>query len=270
VRPFPGLWLRGAAIRALGEHFRDQPGTADFLRDRAVNDPDSDLRRAAIEALGEHFRDQTGTADFLHDRAVNDPDSDPRGAAIEALGAHFRGHPETADFLRNRAVNDPDSDPRGVAIEALGAHFRDHPGTADFLRDRAVNDPDSDPRRAACLALAGMLNIPHARTLCSRDLDGIAPGIDPAEPVTGEHARRAATALGEDEGAIRALYERIAAELSLTLAWKGKPARAAAAALVPGGVPDAAIDPTFTHAQPHQAGAGRVSIPYWRHRSRPC
>ena len=163
---------------------------------------------------------------FLEAVAVNDPGGDPRRAAIEVLGAHFRDQPGTADFLRDRAVNDPDSYPRGAAIDALGAYFRDQPGTADCLRDRAVNDPDSDPRRAACLAFAGTLNIPHARMLCSQDLDGVAPGIDPGEPVTEEHARRAATALGENEDAIRVLYERIEAEVPLTLAWKGKPARA--------------------------------------------
>jgi len=146
---------------------------------------------------------------------------------IAALGRSVWGCPDAAKrFLEAVAVNDPDSRPRGAAIGLLGAHFRDQPGTADCLRDRAVNDPDSDPRRAACLAFAGTLNIPHARMLCSQDLDGVAPGIDPGEPVTEEHARRAATALGENEDAIRVLYERIEAEVPLTLAWKGKPARA--------------------------------------------
>ena len=213
---------RGVAIGALAAHFRDQPGTADFIRERAVNDTGGGTRRTAIEALAAHFRDHPGTADLIRERAVNDTDDGTRGAAIGALGAHFRDQPGTADLIRERAVNDTDGYPRGAAIEALAAHFRDQPGTADLIRERAVNDTDGYTRCAAVLALARSSGVPNAAVLCSRNLVGYYPGLDPREPVSAAHVRKAAAKLGQTEAEVRGLFERIAADIPLTLSWIAK------------------------------------------------
>ena len=216
----PGAYARGAALDALAQHFRDEPRTADLLRARAVDDPGAYARRAALAALAQHFRDEPRTADLLRARAVDDPDAYARRAALDALAQHFRDDPRTADLLRARAVDDPHEYARLAALVALAQHFRDQPRTAGLLRARAVDDPDEDVRRAALLALAKLLGIEDATVLCSRDLDGLNPGLDARKPVTQTIVARAVKKLGKSEQTIRALYEQIARVAPLRLAWQ--------------------------------------------------
>src|SRR6185437_6958495 len=116
------------------------------------------------------------TVAWLRTRALDDPAAYARGAVLAALGQHFRDEPATGALLRARALDDPDAYARGAALAALGQHFRDEPATGALLRARAVDDPDAQVRRAALLALAPAPSVAHAAVLCSRDLDGVAPG----------------------------------------------------------------------------------------------
>ena len=221
-RPWPARSYRliGAhpfLIGALGTSIWNCAGAARGFLERGVAG-----NADAILALAAHFRDQPGIPDLIRERAVNDTDGDTRGAAIEALAAHFRDHPETADLIRERAVNDTYGYPRGAAIEALAAYFRDQPGTADLIRERAVNDTDGYTRCAAVLALARSSGVPNAAVLCSRNLVGYYPGLDPREPVSAAHVRKAAAKLGQTEAEVRGLFERIAADIPLTLSWIAK------------------------------------------------
>ena len=216
----PAADARGIALGALGQHFRDDARTAELLRDRAVDDPDAYARRAALAALGQHFRDDPRTAELLRARAVDDPDGVTRGAALAALGRHFRDDPRTAELLRARAVDDPDASARGAALAALGQHFRDDPRTVELLRARAVDDPLGYVRGAALLALAPSLGVEDAAVLCSQDLDGFDPGLDPREPVTAAMVAKAAARLHLPEATIRDRYEQLARGAPLTLAWQ--------------------------------------------------
>ena len=107
----------------------------------------------------------------------------------------FRDEPRTDELLRARAVDDPDADARGAALVALGQHFRDDPRTVELLRARAVDDPLGYVRGAALLALAPSLGVEDAAVLCSQDLDGFDPGLDPREPVTAAMVAKAAARL---------------------------------------------------------------------------
>ena len=216
----PEAGARVTALAALGQHFRDDARTAELLRARAVDDPDASARRAALAALVQHFRDDTRTAELLRARAVDDPEAYARGAALAALRQHFRDDARTAELLRARAVDDPDAYARCDALAALGQHFRDDARTAALLRARAVDDPDADARRAALLALAPSLGVEHAAVLCSRDLDGFDPGLDPREPVTAAMVAKAAATLHLPEVTIRDRYEQLARGAPLTLAWQ--------------------------------------------------
>jgi hypothetical protein len=113
-----------------------------------------------------------------------------------------------------------------ITISSNQGH--DQPRTAELLRARAVDDPDADARAAALLSLSHTLGIEHAPVLCSRDLDGVDPGLDPREPITQAMVANASAKLGKPAAEIRDLYEQIACVASLTLAWKTpkrKPAR---------------------------------------------
>ena len=176
--------LRGCALGALSRHFRDDPQTTALVRARAVEDTDGRLRRAALQALAEHFRD------------------DPQ---IKAL-------------LRARAVEDKDGDPRGAALQALAEHFRDDPQTKALLRARAVEDPDGRCRGAALFGFAQTLAVRELAVLASQYLDGLTPGRDPRKPVTFDDIARAVVSLSKSEEEIRALYQRLSAEVPLTFA----------------------------------------------------
>ena len=101
------------------------------------------------------------TKRHLETEFANKPTTN-RGSVLRCYAAAFKQDEGTRRFITD-AANDPEPDARGDAIEALAEHFHDQPDTANLTRDRAVNDPDSGPRRASCLALAGLLAIPHAK-----------------------------------------------------------------------------------------------------------
>ncbi|MHC5598253.1 MAG: NACHT domain-containing protein [Nostoc sp.] len=146
--------VRGAAVQALAEHFRDDRDTKTWLKDRATKDDNYDVRRATVQALTEHFRDDPDTKTWLKDRATRDDNRTVRGTAVEALAEHFREDPDTKTILKDRATKDDDNDVRRVAVEALAEHFRDDPNTKTWLKDRATKDDDNDVRGVAVWALA--------------------------------------------------------------------------------------------------------------------
>jgi len=209
---------RGAALQALAEHFRDDPQTKALLRARAVEDKDGDPRRAALQALSRHFRDDPQTRALLRARAVEDTDGRLRRAALQALAEHFRDDPQIKALLRARAVEDKDGDPRGAALQALAEHFRDDPQTKALLRARAVEDPDGRCRGAALFGFAQTLAVRELAVLASQYLDGLTPGRDPRKPVTFDDIARAVVSLSKSEEEIRALYQRLSAEVPLTFA----------------------------------------------------
>jgi hypothetical protein len=107
-------------------------------------------------------------------------------------------------------------DARLAALDALVQHFRDEPRTAELLRARAVDDA----RGAALLGMARSLGVERAPVLCSRDLDGVDPGLDAREPITLAMVAGAAAKLGKPATEIRDLYEQIARVAPLNLAWQ--------------------------------------------------
>jgi HEAT repeat protein len=213
-------YVRGVAIRALAEHFRDAAETKPLLLDRARNDEDADMRGAALGALAEHFRDAPETKPLLLDRAPNDEDAGVRGAAIRALAEHFRDAPETQPLLLDRARNDQGANVRWAAIRALAEHFRDAPETKPLLLDRARTDEDADVRRAALISWAQAYSNERNARLLSRDLDGVAPGLDPHEPVSEAQVEQAAERLRLTPDEVRAAYEELARQVPLTLSWQ--------------------------------------------------
>src|SRR5262249_53901026 len=108
--------------------------------------------------------------------------------------------------------------PRRAALRALVRHFHDDPQTKALLRARAVEDADEASRRAALLGFAQMTNVPGLVVLASRDLDSVAPGRDPREPVTSDDIAKAAERLGKSKEEIRALYQRLSEQVPLTFA----------------------------------------------------
>jgi hypothetical protein len=82
-----------------------------------------------------------------------------------------------------------------------------------------LEDPHAGVRRGALQALMKRGSREDA-ILLSRDLDGLAPILDPQEPVPADHATRAATTLGLTLEETRARYEALAAQYRLKLAWR--------------------------------------------------
>ncbi|MFD9786943.1 HEAT repeat domain-containing protein, partial [[Kitasatospora] papulosa] len=77
---------------------------------------------------------------LLRDRAVQDEDSEVRGDALRALARSWANDPDTLALLRDRAVQDEDSEVRGDALRALSRSRTNDPDTLALLRDRAVQD----------------------------------------------------------------------------------------------------------------------------------
>ena len=127
---------------------------------------------------------------------------------------------DTRSLVYARAVGDPARFPRGTALQWLAGRFADDSEIMALLRDRLLHDPYGDARRRALGWLAFPLEAGARKVALSRDLDGDQPGIDPLAPI--DDARVAATAerLQMSAAEARALYEDLARDYPLRLAWQ--------------------------------------------------
>ena len=121
-------------------------------------------------------------------------------------------------FLVTCSTSSAEPSLRGCALGALSRHFRDDPQTKALVRARAVEDPDGRCRGAALFGFAQTLAVRELAVLASQYLDGLTPGRDPRKPVTFDDIARAVVSLSKSEEEIRALYQRLSAEVPLTFA----------------------------------------------------
>jgi hypothetical protein len=123
-------------------------------------------------------------------------------------------------LLLKRARNEKDAVVRRIALGALAAHSRDAPETKPLLLDHARNDQDATVRGAALISWAQAYSNERNARLLSRDLDGVAPGLDPHEPVSEAQVNQAAERLRLTPDEVRAAYEELARQVPLTLSWQ--------------------------------------------------
>jgi hypothetical protein len=160
-------WLRDRAVSdpeefprlvsatALAEGWRQAPGMARWFRDRAVADPSRRFRTKILRELARRWPD-TETEALLRDRAITDQDEFVRDAAINALAEGWWQAPGMAGWLRERSTADTSRFVRSGALRVMAACWPDAE-SARFLSDRAAADPDEGVRDGAleCWPLAG-------------------------------------------------------------------------------------------------------------------
>ncbi|MDR3632320.1 MAG: HEAT repeat domain-containing protein [Isosphaeraceae bacterium] len=179
--------VRAGAYRALGEHWPDV-ATRSLLTERAMQDDNDFPRSAALQALASKWTDDDTRA-LLAQRAVQDDHYATRSAALQALASTWPDD-DTRALLAQRAVQDDNDFPRSAALQALASTWPDD-DTCALLAQRAVQDPDDEVRGQAFSGL-GKMHSEFGRILPTQDLDGIAPYLDPLQPIFRDHIERAA------------------------------------------------------------------------------
>ncbi|WP_175647539.1 HEAT repeat domain-containing protein [Streptomyces cyaneochromogenes] len=94
--------VRYQALALLATGRGDDATTLELIRDLATADAAPTVRAEALRWYAVCVRDENA-AEFLRDRAVVDPDPDPRGAALQSLAFGWPAHPATLPFLRDHA-----------------------------------------------------------------------------------------------------------------------------------------------------------------------
>ncbi|HET9654263.1 MAG TPA: hypothetical protein VFP72_02840 [Kineosporiaceae bacterium] len=128
------------------------PELVNWVRDRAVNDPDTQVRRTAMDVMGAHLKnpDLSATAQdvlrWLQGRAVADDDVHVRSAAIRGIAAFGITDEGTRTWLLDQV---PGSRHPRVGWEVMNAVARELPGGQEQLRQWAVADPSPEVRIAA-------------------------------------------------------------------------------------------------------------------------
>jgi TIR domain/HEAT repeats/NACHT domain len=214
----PDADARGNAFETLSWYAGDDPETKILLRARALEDPDVDARVGALRVLVYMARPSAETKLMLQERAHDDPNVEVRRAALSLLVGRFSREAETKTLLLERALNDPDALGPGV-LDALSRHFGDDHAIKALLLSRARDDPDGDCRAAAFLALSRVVCGRQASILASRDLDGHLPGRDPREPISPEVIAEGAARLRQTPESVRVLFERLAEQMGVPLAF---------------------------------------------------
>ena len=139
-------------------------------------------RSAALQALADKWPDDT-TRKLLEERAVKDEGDGPRSAALQALADKWPDD-TTRKLLEERAVKDEDDGSRRAALQALADKWPDDT-TRKLLKERAGID-------GIAASLLGGWHSEFGRIVFAKDLDGFAPFLDPAEPISPDHIKRAA------------------------------------------------------------------------------
>ncbi|MDP5338722.1 MAG: HEAT repeat domain-containing protein, partial [Nodularia sp. (in: cyanobacteria)] len=110
-----GSIVRVRAIQVLADNYPNDPKIKNFLQ-QCATDERWDVRGAGIKALAKHFRDQPELFfDIYYNCAVHDPferkqesEDNPRRIALEIIIKQYPQHSQTLSLLRDRAKNDPD------------------------------------------------------------------------------------------------------------------------------------------------------------------
>jgi hypothetical protein len=186
-----------------------------------LESPDPVERRRSVGALDGEIPDGDRIIPILRRLIETDENQSVREAAIQALARSLTGQPETFEILRMSATEDNDPAVRRASIRALASSFADRTETLEMSKDRARYDISEDVRRAAILAWSQILESSFLRRLLTRDLDAVAPGIDPHEVIRPARVEEAAAQLGEHPIAVREAYERLVGEhgFPLRLSW---------------------------------------------------
>ncbi|MBF0462954.1 MAG: HEAT repeat domain-containing protein [Magnetococcales bacterium] len=82
---------------------------------------------------------------------------------------------------------------------------------------QCLDDDDPERRQTTVKALAQTCGDVEQRLL-SRDIDRMAPWIDPREPITAKRIKKVAKRIGKTTQEVRALYESLATDFCLTFA----------------------------------------------------
>jgi hypothetical protein len=162
----------------------------------------------------------------LSQRAVNDEESRIRVKALELLaGAEQWADEPTRQLLTQRAVNDKESTVRAKALELLASDERwaEHQETQDLPNrvKHAIGTGDSAVSRghAACFYFGTFgSSDPLSDTkkrVFSKDVDGVAPYLDPREPVADEHLAKVAENANLDDEQLAEIVE----QMNATLGW---------------------------------------------------
>ncbi|MEM8642167.1 MAG: hypothetical protein AAGG51_25645, partial [Cyanobacteria bacterium P01_G01_bin.54] len=163
-----------------------------LLHQRAIDDPDSSLRAQALELLaGKGEWADAATRELLHQRAIDDPDGYPRVRALQLLA----GKTEWAKHEKPFSLHDKIREllQTTEAPQNRGWIICYHFGSLD----------DSDLLSEA------------KKWVFSRDIDGIAPYLDPFEPVSDEHLARVAQRANLSDEQRNQMVE----EINTTLGW---------------------------------------------------
>ena len=196
--------VRRGAIQALAENWPDKT-TQKLLAERAVQDEDDTPRQAALTALADKWPDES-TRKLLAERAVQDEEGGTRASALVTLADKWPDE-STRKLLTERAVQDEGTTPRRAALTALADKWPDE-STRKLLAERAGSD-------GAIASIFGGLHSAFGGIVFTKDLDGISPYLDPAEPVPPEQIRKAAERIKLPADTV----EEVVRSLSAHLGW---------------------------------------------------
>jgi hypothetical protein len=151
-----------------------------------------------------------------------DQDADVRRAAVQALASAFGSREDTFTLLRSYIEQDQDAYVRGAAVQALASAFGSREDTFTLLRSYIEQDQDATVRAEAFLRWAQGTYPSSDLVLVSRDVDGIAPGIDPRQPIDTGRIQMVVQISGWTAAEVRSRYERLVDDfgMPLTLTWR--------------------------------------------------
>lgn len=123
-------------------------------------------------------------------RAVESEDIRARPDALEILAENWTDE-TTRGLLAERALEDEHFTVRSRALRVLTNRWPDET-TRTLLAERAVDASLTEDQRTEHCAALGKMHSDFGRIVLTRDLDGVLPFLDPAQPIHLDHIKQAA------------------------------------------------------------------------------
>ena len=105
--------------------WKKEPNTFPWLKDCASHENHA-VRGIAVEAIVQNWKEDPQLLEFLGNISLNDPfkreydfQYNPRQTALEGLLENFSNNPKTLEILKQVALNDSDEELREFAVEKL-------------------------------------------------------------------------------------------------------------------------------------------------------
>jgi energy-coupling factor transporter ATP-binding protein EcfA2 len=193
----------------------------ELIYSRLVEGNETLVREKALTVFGYLFSGLDSTWRTIKQLAREDPEQRIRISALNLISSFKNQVPDSFEIVADRAEMDTAAEVRSSAMEAVSSRYGGLEQTWSLINRLALTDEVEDNRRRCLLLLAhhALRNDREAKKLLTRDLDGMAPFLDPTRPIDAQWVEHCSSKLNKPINEIWQAYEQLSKVFPLNLSY---------------------------------------------------